>query len=418
MAEEYRFFGSSEGDIREYNQNEFAEVFERFFTNGIFPSVDQELKVVETDPQRLAIRVSGGQAWIKGYWYKNEGYKEIDLPPADPNYPRIHRIVLRLDTIDKRRIIATLKAGTAQANPNPPQLEQNDQFWELSLATVYVGPGVTKVLTNDITDDRYCDDHCGRAVSHEYDELLDLIKRVDLTADKVKLTSPNFASTNVRDGMNELFQGVVSGKGKVAAAITDKGVSAAGSDTFQQLADKIRQIQQATGNATAADVLAGKTFSANGIVGATGTMPNRGTPTFLPGTTDQVIAPGYYPNGVVKGDPNLLAQNIMQGKSIFNVVGTAGAKASKGSLWVNASSFTISGLSFTPTIILAYTYISNIQYALIYCPTFNLNGIYNIPNYDTKISTVGPGTFTVTGAYYSSTTTWWWYAIGGDIAAV
>jgi hypothetical protein len=47
------------------------------------------------------------------------------------------------------------------------------------------------------------------------------------------------------------------------------------------------------------------------------------TKTYTPGTTDQTIDEGYHKNSVVKGDANLIAANIVAGKSIFGVVGRA-----------------------------------------------------------------------------------------------
>jgi hypothetical protein len=46
------------------------------------------------------------------------------------------------------------------------------------------------------------------------------------------------------------------------------------------------------------------------------------TKTYTPGTTDQTIDEGYHKNSVVKGDANLIAANIVAGKSIFGVVGS------------------------------------------------------------------------------------------------
>ena len=46
--------------------------------------------------------------------------------------------------------------------------------------------------------------------------------------------------------LNELFQNVSNGKTLIATAITDKGTSASSSETFESLANKIRQIQTAT----------------------------------------------------------------------------------------------------------------------------------------------------------------------------
>lgn len=46
------------------------------------------------------------------------------------------------------------------------------------------------------------------------------------------------------------------------------------------------------------------------------------TKTYTPGTTDQTIDEGYHKNSVVKGDTDLVAANIAEGKNIFGKVGT------------------------------------------------------------------------------------------------
>lgn len=55
-------------------------------------------------------------------------------------------------------------------------------------------------------------------------------------------TGDKFTATNMEGAMLELFTNVSNGKTQVASAITDKGVSASGSDTFPQLATKISTI--------------------------------------------------------------------------------------------------------------------------------------------------------------------------------
>ena len=78
------------------------------------------------------------------------------------------------------------------------------------------------------------------------------------------------------------------------------------------------------GDATAADVAAGKTFTSAAGLKATGTMQSKAAATYTPGTSDQTIASGQYLSGVqtIKGDSNLVAGNIKSGVSIFGVSGT------------------------------------------------------------------------------------------------
>lgn len=78
----------------------------------------------------------------------------------------------------------------------------------------------------------------------------------------------------------------------------------------------------ATGDAVAADVLEGKTFSNASASGIPGTMVANGAVSITPTTTDQTVAKGYHNgSGVVAGDTELTADNIAAGVTIFNVMG-------------------------------------------------------------------------------------------------
>jgi hypothetical protein len=87
-----------------------------------------------------------------------------------------------------------------------------------------------------------------------------------------------------------------------------------------------------------------------------GTMPDRGGPTWTPGTSNQGLAAGYYSGGTVLGDPELIASNVRSGVNIFGVIGSL----IEGKRWASgnqqfSSTDTVSGLNFTPSIILAAT---------------------------------------------------------------
>lgn len=92
------------------------------------------------------------------------------------------------------------------------------------------------------------------------------------------------------------------------------------------------------GNATAADVVKGKTFtSQNGLkVGGTyeppSTEPTLQAKTVTPSATQQVIVPDSGYDGLsqvtVSGDSNLIADNIKSGVNIFGITGTLAAAAS------------------------------------------------------------------------------------------
>lgn len=76
------------------------------------------------------------------------------------------------------------------------------------------------------------------------------------------------------------------------------------------------------GNAIATDILSGKTATVDGGL-VTGSMPEIGSPSITPGTTAKTLSPGHYTGGTVSGDTNLTSSNIVSGKSIFGVTGSA-----------------------------------------------------------------------------------------------
>lgn len=127
------------------------------------------------------------------------------------------------------------------------------------------------------------------------------------------------------ESVKQLFQLASDGKTNVAAEINSKGVAATAAETFSSLANKIKTfLTKIEGNATAGDVLSGKTFKNSSGSLITGTIPSKTAQTYTPGTTNQTIAAGQYLSGVqtIEGSANLTPANIKNGVNIFGKVGT------------------------------------------------------------------------------------------------
>lgn len=128
-----------------------------------------------------------------------------------------------------------------------------------------------------------------------------------------------------------------------------------------------------TSDATAAagEILSGKTAYVNGNK-VTGTIASKGAQTYTPGTSNQTIANGQYLLGdqTIKGDANLVAENIKQGVSIFGIMGTAagGRSATGGDEYHNDAKTipTSYACGFRPTKVLFAGYAGNGATAVLY----------------------------------------------------
>lgn len=86
----------------------------------------------------------------------------------------------------------------------------------------------------------------------------------------------NLAAAAAQTKADQAFQFGNERKADVVAALVAKGISASTSESWDSLLSKLTSLIKATGNATAADVLSGKTFSNASGNNLTGSMPNRG----------------------------------------------------------------------------------------------------------------------------------------------
>ncbi|MEC0107280.1 phage tail protein [Paenibacillus taichungensis] len=194
------------------------------------------------------------------------------------------------------------------------------------------------------------------------------------STDKTKAATPSAVKIAYDEALAAKQLGVEQ-KNNVVAALNSIGVTASTSETWEQLIPKMAAVIRATGNATAAQVLSGATFSNATGNGLTGTMANRGAGgTVTPGTANQTKAAGYYSSAItILGDTDLIAANIKSGINIFGVLGNLPQRQfASGSAVMSDSNINfivavpgsngtksaryieVSGLTFKPSLIVIY----------------------------------------------------------------
>ena len=156
-AQDYGYFFNSNNHDRTYNAESFEEWLRPFFISGVFAG-DLQVKA-QTDPD-MTVVVTSGHANVHGkpaYWPDSN---TLQIATASGVYNRIDTIVLRRDNTN-RTISIEVVTGTASANPQPTAPTRNNDIYELVLAQIMVGVGVTKITAANITDTRTNTSICG-----------------------------------------------------------------------------------------------------------------------------------------------------------------------------------------------------------------------------------------------------------------
>lgn len=155
---DYLPFNSIAGD-RAVKAEDWAWYFATFIGNGVFPNSANDGLMIKAE-SGMNISVSPGKAFINGYGYRNSADLILNIQTADGAMKRYDRVVLRWDLI-KREIYPEILKGVASENAIPPELTRTSEIYEIALADVLVGKGVTSITITDITDKRYDSDLCG-----------------------------------------------------------------------------------------------------------------------------------------------------------------------------------------------------------------------------------------------------------------
>lgn len=159
MGVTYGFFDSVDGD-RKYNADDISNYFLKLISDGVFPTPADSMQAQESSG--MTIKVTPGWGFIKCKWIHNDSDYFLTLDQPDIVLNRADRIVLRLNRdTSLRNIEIAVKRGTPGETPIVPNLQRDENVWELSLAYVMVWAGRTAITQADIADQRPYSDVCG-----------------------------------------------------------------------------------------------------------------------------------------------------------------------------------------------------------------------------------------------------------------
>jgi hypothetical protein len=148
---------------RVYSAALLCRMMAKHIRDGIVHGDGNELAVSASDPPAMTVKVATGTAMVQGRFCENDAALTLSVPAAHATYPRIDRVVVRLNASPGRTIDILVKKGTPAPSPVPPGLTRTPETWELSLAQISVPAGATMVQAANITDERGNTSLCGVA---------------------------------------------------------------------------------------------------------------------------------------------------------------------------------------------------------------------------------------------------------------
>lgn len=150
------FFNSVNQD-REYYAEDMNRPYKRLVSNGVFatpegtPSTD--LQVIPGSG--MVITVSAGQGIFADKWFENETGLVITVPDNPSVNPRIDSVLVQVDERQSGRVgNIVYRTGNPSANPAEPDINTVNGVTEYRVASIYVGPSVTSIGAENITDKR------------------------------------------------------------------------------------------------------------------------------------------------------------------------------------------------------------------------------------------------------------------------
>lgn len=157
-ADSYGLFWNSDNGDRKYNADSLERWLRKFFTSGVF---EGDLQVLASSGMTVQIQI--GYCNLFGKVGLFEAVNSITLDAANSRYPRIDTIVVERNDTDRMIFLKKVNGSYTGNNPSPtpPVWDETSGIYQLVLAQIYVGAGVSSITQQNITDKRADSSVCG-----------------------------------------------------------------------------------------------------------------------------------------------------------------------------------------------------------------------------------------------------------------
>lgn len=208
------FFNSYLGD-RKYSAEDWADYFRQFIGNGVYANPATSMQVHAAGG--LTVRVAAGSCFINGYAGYSDGSDLLKLQYGG-TYPRIDRIVIRLD-MTTRSIYPAVIMGKESETSSPPDIIRKSSIYDLCVGEITVGANVTEIRQSDISDKRFDTDVCGIVAG--------LITQIDTDDYISQMTAAiteasNLALLTVSAEWNKFLESVLTKDGNVIVTLPNE----------------------------------------------------------------------------------------------------------------------------------------------------------------------------------------------------
>lgn len=136
------------------SESQFSQFFRNFQDTGVQGVPGDSNLLVSGDDSGLQVRVTSGQAFVRGHYYTNSTQATVPIISAG-TYTRVDTIVLELNPIANSIVLKAVRGEEVTSAPVPAELTQTDVgVYQMPIAYVTIPANTASITAGMVTDVR------------------------------------------------------------------------------------------------------------------------------------------------------------------------------------------------------------------------------------------------------------------------